>query len=90
MMKFFLGCLGLIAVPAVYSLHASCAQTQSFNPQNPGAVTTRVAIDGSSPVPFAADALAHSTAATQLENRTLRIGNSEPDRLSGLLADTSG
>src|SRR6266542_6181074 len=31
MMKFFLGCLGLIAVPAVYSLHASCAQTQSFN-----------------------------------------------------------
>ncbi len=30
-MNFFLGCLGLIAVPAVYSLHASCAQTQSFN-----------------------------------------------------------
>jgi hypothetical protein len=31
MMNFFLGCLGLIAVSAVYSLHASCAQTQSFN-----------------------------------------------------------
>jgi hypothetical protein len=31
MMKFFLGCFGLIAVPAVYSLYASCAQTQSFN-----------------------------------------------------------
>jgi hypothetical protein len=30
-MKFFLGCLGLIAVPAFYSIHASCAQTQSFN-----------------------------------------------------------
>src|SRR5262245_7094443 len=31
MMNFFLGCLGLIAVSSVYSLHASCAQTQSFN-----------------------------------------------------------
>ena len=31
MMNFFLGCLGFIAVSAVYSLHASCAQTQSFN-----------------------------------------------------------
>jgi len=31
MMNFFLGCLWLIAVPAVYSLYASCAQTQSFN-----------------------------------------------------------
>jgi hypothetical protein len=31
MTKFFLGCLGLIAVSALYSLHASCAQTQSFN-----------------------------------------------------------
>jgi hypothetical protein len=31
MMKFFLGCLGLIAVSAVYLLRASCAQTQSFN-----------------------------------------------------------
>jgi hypothetical protein len=30
-MKFFLGCLGLIAVSAVYSILASCAQTQSFN-----------------------------------------------------------
>src|SRR5215831_512384 len=31
MMNFFLGCLWLIAVPAVYSLYASCAQTQAFN-----------------------------------------------------------
>jgi len=31
MMKFFLGCLGLIVVATVYSLRASCAQTQSFN-----------------------------------------------------------
>ena len=31
MMKFFLGCLELIAVSAAYSLHASCAQSQSFN-----------------------------------------------------------
>src|SRR5215475_7986772 len=31
MMNLFLGCLGLIAISAVYSLHASCAQTQSFN-----------------------------------------------------------
>ena len=31
MMKFFLGCLGLIAVSAVHSIFASCAQTQSFN-----------------------------------------------------------
>jgi hypothetical protein len=30
-MKFFLGFLGLIAISAVYSLRASCAQTQSFN-----------------------------------------------------------
>jgi len=30
-MNFFLGCLWLIAVPAVCSLYASCAQTQSFN-----------------------------------------------------------
>jgi hypothetical protein len=30
-MSFFLGCLWLIAVPAVCSLYASCAQTQSFN-----------------------------------------------------------
>src|SRR5215510_2787786 len=30
MMKFFLGCLGLIGVAAVYSLRASCAQTPSF------------------------------------------------------------
>jgi len=29
-MKFFLGCLGLIAISAVYSLRASCAQTQSY------------------------------------------------------------
>jgi len=31
MMNFFLGYLWLIAVPAVCSLYASCAQTQSFN-----------------------------------------------------------
>jgi hypothetical protein len=31
MMKFFLGCLGLIAVSAVYLFRTSCAQTQSFN-----------------------------------------------------------
>ena len=31
MMKFSLGCLGLIAISAVYPLRASCAQTQSFN-----------------------------------------------------------
>ncbi len=30
-MKFFLGCLGLIAISAVYSLRASCANTQNFN-----------------------------------------------------------
>jgi hypothetical protein len=31
MMKLILGCLGLIAVSAVYLIRASCAQTQSYN-----------------------------------------------------------
>jgi len=30
-MKFFLGCLGLIAIFAVYSIRASCTNTQNFN-----------------------------------------------------------